>query len=449
MRPLAVLLLVLLIVACGPTTVVVNSPTAGASPTAPPTAAPTVQPTQTPSQTGAATPIPLTTPTPSPSSSPTAPPTTLPATGFQVLDGFPTDRAFEVTDVSPTPTGFIAVGFGGLDGDVYFGRHQGVVWTSADGTNWSASIDPSLRNVTPIRVVARGEDLFLVGVLSACPQLPDVNCTDVPEAGNAVWRSSDGAAWERLPQLADMQLGLIDDMFVAGNGIVVYGSGADDNQMTTVWLSPDGASWTSTVDLAGLDPISSMTFGSGGFGAFGTRYVPELGDVLLTAAFSSDGTHFVAATVPQLTGSAIDDVVGGSAGYVGVGYHSTEALDINGIAVRSSDGRTWTEATNSDGTFAGSGLLAVHVLPSGGYVAVGFKPHLDDFTLEDCGAWFSADGQDWRAIAPPSGAFSQLSSSALGTSGLVVFAAEQIDLDEDNVSSIIHAWFAPLAALTV
>jgi hypothetical protein len=28
-----------------------------------------------------------------------------------------------------------------------------------------------------------------------------------------------------------------------------------------------------------------------------------------------------------------------------------------------------------------------------------------------------------------------------------MFASEQVDIDEDNVGSIIHAWFAPLSSL--
>ena len=101
----------------------------------------------------------------------------------------------------------------------------------------------------------------------------------------------------------------------------------------------------------------------------------------------------------------------------------------------------------SDASFAGSGLLAVHALDQG-YVALGFTPHVDDFLIQDGAAWISADGQDWLELATLSGAFTQLSASALAPNGLVVFAAVQADLDEETVSSTIHAWFAPRAALT-
>jgi hypothetical protein len=446
MRSPAVLLVALLLAACGPTAEVINNPTL---PTDSPPGAVGAEPTPAPGETpsgapGSPTPIPLSTSS-SPINLSTPSP---PGSGFQVLDGFPVDAAFEVSDVTATANGFVAVGFGGLDGDTYYGRHQGIVWTSADGINWVATFDPNLRNVTPLRVVARDTDIFIGGVLSTCPQLPDDTCTDVPEAGNALWRSYKGGAWARLPQQADMQLGLVDDMFLSGDRIVAYGSGSDDNQTTTAWFSTDGSNWSSTTDLAGLEPISAMTFGSGGFIAFGTRYVPEIEDVRLVAAFSSDGAHFGVVNAPALTGAAIDDVVAGVNGFAGVGYESNEALDIGGVAVHSADGQNWVEASNNDGSFSGSGLEDVHALPSG-YVAVGFQPHPDDFTLQDGAVWFSADGQDWRIIGPMSGAFSQLSASALGTSGLVVFAAEQQELDDDTVSSVIRAWFAPLASLTV
>jgi hypothetical protein len=35
----------------------------------------------------------------------------------------------------------------------------------------------------------------------------------------------------------------------------------------------------------------------------------------------------------------------------------------------------------------------------------------------------------------------------LGAGGVVVFASEMIDVDEDTVGSNIYAWFAPLSSL--
>jgi hypothetical protein len=236
-------------------------------------------------------------------------------------------------------------------------------------------------------------------------------------------------------------------MILANDQLVVFGGGSDIDQTTTVWMSPDGVTWTSTTAVAGMDPVDAMAAGPAGLIAFGTRYDDALFDVLLIAATSNDGVHFLPANAPSLTGSGIDDLATGQGGMVGVGYHSSDLFDEDGIAVQSVDGITWTEATNTDGSFSGSAAQTVHALSAGGYVALGYTPRTDDSFLEDGAAWFSADGSDWKLIGRLDGGFSQLSASALGSGGVVVFAAEQIDLDDDNTGSVIHVWFAPLSSL--
>ncbi|MEP7378394.1 MAG: hypothetical protein ABI725_02410 [Chloroflexota bacterium] len=462
MRPLSLLFAALFAVACGSTAQVVTTPTP--APTGVQTPGPTTQLTAAPSPTaaGSTTPSPLGTPlptptdlgTPTPPASPVPPtpssaPTDGPGNGpfgsFAKLDSFPANGAFEVTDVNVTPSGLIAVGFGGLNGGDYYGLRQGIVWTSADGSNWLESVDPGLINVTPIRVVSKGSDMYLAGTLATCSELDD-NCTDVPQAGNGIWRSTNGGAWELLPQLPDMQGGYIDDMLLAGDKLIVYG-GAGEGQETTVWVSQDGATWTSSTDLSGMDPITSMAVGPAGLSAFGNIYDDALLDVVLLATTSTDGSSFTPATTLDMTGSGIDDLAAGPNGMAGVGYHTSELFDIDGVAVRSTDGLTWTQATNSDGSFAGSAPQTVHALVSGGYVAIGYTPRTDDSFLNDGTAWFSADGTDWALIARLDGGFSALSMSAMGPGGVVVFAAEQTELPNDGAGSVIHAWFAPLASI--
>jgi hypothetical protein len=461
MRPLSILLAALFAVACGSTAQVVTTPTPAPTDlqtpgaTTPPTAPPSASPlgSQTPVAVVTPTPSNLSTPTP-PGATSSAPPATASPTGspgtapfgpFAKLDSFPANGAFEVTDVSVTPSGLIAVGFGGLNGADYYGLRQGIVWTSVDGINWSESIDPGLVNVTPTQVVSKGSDLFLAGTLATCPELDD-SCTDVPQAGSGIWRSTNGGAWELLPQDVAMQTGYIDGMLLAGDKLIVYG-GAGEGQDTTVWVSQDGATWTSSTNLGGMDPVTSMAVGPAGLSAFGNIYDEALLDVVLLATTSTDGANFTPATTPDMTGSGIDALATGPNGMAGVGYHTSELFDIDGVAVQSSDGLTWTQATNNDGSFASSALQTVHALIGGGYVALGYTPRNDDFALEDGAAWFSADGSDWQLIARLDGGFSALSTSALAPGGVVVFAAEQTDVDADTVGSVIHAWFAPLDSI--
>ena len=210
-----------------------TSPTPGATdvPSVAPTAVPTSAATALSRPVGSHTPIPLSTPTPlglatpTPGSSgatpaPTNGPTSQPGEPFgpfATLDSFPASDAFEVTDVAVTPGGLIAVGFGGLNGADYYGLRQGIVWTSVDGMSWIESVDPSLVDVSPAFVVSKGSDLFMAGTLATCAQLDDT-CTDVPQAGYGIWRSTNGGAWQLLPQTPDMQNGLtLDNMFLAGD----------------------------------------------------------------------------------------------------------------------------------------------------------------------------------------------------------------------------------------
>jgi hypothetical protein len=212
-------------------------------------------------------------------------------------------------------------------------------------------------------------------------------------------------------------------------------------------MSTDGATWTATTELAGMDSVTSMAVSPQGVSAFGTIYDDAAFDVVLIAATSTDGAYFTPASAPSMVGSGIDDLATGQSGMAGVGYHTSDLFENEGVAVHSADGLAWTEATNSDGTFAGSALQTVHALAGGGFVAIGYAQRLDDSALEDGGVWFSADGIDWHLIGRLDGGFHMLDSSALGPTGVVVFASEQVDLPDDNTGSVIHAWFAPLSSI--
>jgi hypothetical protein len=450
-----VLALVVLVAACGPSAQVVTTPTPAdtAGATLPATPAPTAPPAGSPTPIGLGTPTPISLSTPTPvGASPVPTPQSTPgdpgsAFGpFTRIAAFPTDGAMEVTDVAVTPVGFVAVGFGGVGGaPSFYSVRQGIVWISVDGTNWIESIDPSLVNVEPISVVSRGSDFFMAGYLSACSGFDD-SCTDVPQAGNGIWQSTNGGPWQLLAQNTDMQHGVVDDMFLAGDRLVVIG-GAGDEEESTVWISQDGVSWTSTTDLAGMDPVDSMAVGPAGFTAFGTIYDEAAFDVVLVAATSSDGVHFTYAGAPQLLGTGIDDVTAGPAGMAGVGYHLSELFDQSGAALHSTDGVNWTESTNSDGTFENSALQTVHALPSGGYFSAGYTQRNDEFGTLDGAVWFSADGSDWVLIGRLDAGFSTLDASALGTGGAVIFASEQVELPDDDIGSVIHAWFAPVGSI--
>jgi hypothetical protein len=387
------------------------------------------------------------TPAPSgvtPSAVATAPGTPVPGSIWQTLTDFPSAGAFEVTSVAATPAGFTAVGFAAMPGEDYFGRHQGVVWRSTDGRTWEGAADPALQFVTPEDVVALGDSLFLFGTYEMCGLNLDDECQEPPDTGWAVWRSASGGPWERMPQLVDMQTGTVDGATTANGSLVCFGWTGDES-LPTIWTSPDGASWNQTSDLAEIEQVTAVAGTPSGVVAFGTGYSPELDDLELLVAASSDGSHFGSTDAPQLPGTAIQSVAAAGSGLVAIG--DTEDVDFNvtGVALHSSDGLTWSQGSASDGSFNGAAGRAALTVPTG-YVGIGIVPDPNDFGVLSGISWFSVDGQSWRTLAPFGSGFSDLDTSASGPAGIVAFTVTEVETDV-SVTSTISAFFAPVEAL--
>lgn len=360
------------------------------------------------------------------------------------LADFPASGASEVTAVTGTADGFVAVGFEPAAGEDFFGLRQGVVWRSADGRSWERSVDPAFANATLLEVAALDERLYVFGLLSACGQMEE-DCADIPEAGMTVWRS-DPAGWQRMAQSPTMRDALLDGV-VAGRGqIIAFGSAGDDLS-ATVWLSTDGTAWEDVTELAGMDPVSAMTAGPEGFVAFGTRYIAVSDTIETVAAFSADGRTFEPAALPAGLDSVIKSIAHGPAGFVAVGNDDEPAgFGLSAAALVSADGRTWRQA-DADATFTGAGFNHVSALPDR-YLAVGFVPSGVQGEREEARSWVSAEGQRWQALAPLAGAeYRQFNGAASGPAGVAVFALDYLDDSDDQAISTIRAWFAPLEML--
>jgi hypothetical protein len=210
------------------------------------------------------------------------------------VDGFDwteiDDEVFDLAVVNAVTAGgpgFVAVGAAG-SGDP-------AVWVSSDGLAWEQIGDTSL-------VVAPEYDFsYLEDVVAGGPGLVAVGC-EVPAGGDnpasdagweawkhrqpGIWVSTDGYAWERLPDdaVVDPQLdllilnagdGTIPDWIptcistvVAGTeGLVALGDWGD-----RTWTSTDGYTWTITQNFV----------------------TPELGVGVLLAAATVDGSRVVA-----------------------------------------------------------------------------------------------------------------------------------------------------------
>lgn len=409
------------------------SPRSPPGPTAPPTAAQTATPALSPS---AAT---------SPSvAAGTAGPTAAAGSPWQYLADFATEGAIEVSSVTGTPTGFVAVGYQPMPGEGYYGRRQGVVWRSTDGIAWERLLPVEFELASLDHVVRLGDQLYAFGVVSACEFNVDDECTDIPEAGWTVWTSSDGAVWSKLPQSPSMRAELIDGVIPGESMLVVHGSAGDELE-AVVWLSADGVTWEETRELAGLDPISAIASGPEGLVALGTEFVPALDNTQALAAFSADGRSFQPSQLPAGLPLVFDSVASGDAGYVAVGHSGEEDLPPMGAAMSSADGINWSVAPDN-AELADVRFEHVNAVP-GGYQAIGSMPE-GSFGLQVGSTWFSSDGLAWTEVGDlPDGAYQELGGSAVGPAGMVIFATDFEEQGADIVVSTIHPWFAPLDRL--
>jgi len=371
-------------------------------------------------------------------------PGTIPPGGIaEPLTGFQQGDAYEVTDLTTTPTGgLVAVGTAGT-GQGYYGLLQGVVWRSDDGQNWQQTVDPALLYVSPNHVVASGDNVYLFGDYSSCSDTTEDECPADATTGTIIFRSAAGGPWEHLPQTTDIIGASFTDVTTWNNTLVAWGSAADENASTTVWTSSDALTWKPTTDLAGLDPVDAVTVGGPGLVALGSNYIESIDDFELAAATSTDGVHFTAASAASITGAMVTDATAGSNGIAGVGWASSEEVASSGLAVFSPDGQTWTQGSTTDNSFDTATLIDVHPTASG-YVVVG-STTTDELDYDLGRVWGSADGQSWRSLGDLGGPFNLYGASALAPSGLYVFTAYQEtgDEDESDMKSTVYGWFVP------
>lgn len=442
-RPARALLIAFLLAGCGPTAQALRPTLApGSESTAEPQASPGQGPILLPGG-GESTVAPA-----PPEASPVGGSATPQPGGIaQVMAGFDAANAFEVDDATWDGTKYVAVGFGPMPDQSYFGTRQGVVWTSGDGVTWQAAPDAAFQNVSLTNVVPLGSNLYVFGDFSTCAQDLETECTDDPNAGTVVLRSANGGQWERLAEPAEITHATFDGVGTNGDTLVAWGSASDENETTTLWTSADGSMWTATTDLAGLDTVDTAGPGPSGLVAFGTQYVEELEDTKLVASSASDGTHFASANVPAMTTASLVNEIAGPGGAAAVGYAESDTSAAIGLAMFSSDGTNWTAASASDDSFRDGVLVDVHS-SSSAYVAVGGTLDEDDPTLETGRVWVSADGRSWHSPGSFGGPFTQYGASALGPAGLVVFTEDQNDAENDiDITSTINAWLVPATAL--
>jgi hypothetical protein len=156
-------------------------------------------------------------------------------------------------DVTAGGPGLVAVG------DVYrggWGTGRGAAWTSSDGVTWSLAND-QIEAVSVEAVTAGGPGLVAVGLASETPTPSPANETWMA----AVWTSTDGATWSRVPPQPEVLGGPdfqnMSTVSTGGPGLVAVG---ESSQGPTVWTSTDGITWSrlDTATLRGRDEIETI-----------------------------------------------------------------------------------------------------------------------------------------------------------------------------------------------
>jgi hypothetical protein len=365
---------------------------------------------------------------------------------WQHLGGFPAETAIGVASVTTTDGGFVAVGSQPWPGEGYYGRRAGVVWRSADGLSWQRETPSALGRATLEHVVSVGSSMFAFGSVSSCPLYDEGDCQDDPDAGNAVWRSTDGGDWEMLPQSQALADASIDGVAATSERLVVFGDSGDELS-ASLWTSSDGVSWTAASDLTGLDPIDSIGVGPDGMVAFGTDYDPVTDAVSVIAAWSSDGTRFERVNTPGGIDGEIDSVAHGDGRWVAVGSaYPSDSEDVAPLVFTSPDGRNWTDVSAQSG-LQGMGFSWVGAV-AGGFVGLTYELVGEEGDSERAYSFFSSDGAAWRPRAELGGIdYTDFDAVAAGGPGVVVFVATHQELENDDVSTQIDAWFAPRSAI--
>lgn len=206
-------------------------------------------------------------------------------------------RSIQVSDAVATDGGWLAVGTDSPNDFIFngFADHQGVVWHSVNGITWTRDpADPDMYDAEVVGVVRVGDGFVAVGNSAATrrqhaavwrssdglgwDRVPDSEvfaetpgfprlwafASAVAARGNVVvmvgwtytqdiggtglaWRSTDGGiTWERAPLEGALD-GQMNDVTEVPGGLAAIGWGRD---CPSIWLSQDGASWTCAADPA-------------------------------------------------------------------------------------------------------------------------------------------------------------------------------------------------------
>jgi hypothetical protein len=345
---------------------------------------PTPQPTTTtvpPGPTPSAAPI--TSPSPTVS---TPPPAAVDAAAWYPVGIFPDDGPQlglgQATAVTTTWFGFLAVGST---------PRGGTSWWSPDGTAWTAAFydDPALRGALLTGVAASDSRIVAIGMIEA----------PVGTRRPAIWSSPDGLAWTLALELPADTFGAIRGVVYASGSFVAVGTLDEDAGSGTIWTSSDGVTWSEST-LADGYPLTIVNGPAGALIAGGRDEIDAAW--LLDRAGQ---THALASA------TAADTIAGGPTTYWAV---------TSGVAFRSADGETWTNAGNVP---SGSGEIAASVVQRDGSLVIATRQ--DDDTAARV-LLRTRDGSSWEPVRWPTPLEPEAEITALAEGQTVVAAVGSI-----------------------
>jgi hypothetical protein len=384
-RPIALLLLAVLLAACGAT------PPATASP-----------PPETP-----AAPTPPVTPAPTPTPEP------LPTVTFEAAEVPDAALSTAITAVLPGGDGLIAIGFDGAFGSI--------LWTSADARTW--------RDVTPAAFASQG--------LATVIQLADGrllavgrgDTIDIEADAAAAFISDDGLTWRQVGG-ADL-LGQMIDVIETPDGLVAIG-GVPGADAAGAWRSTDGGeTWERTGDDVPGAFFWSIVEGGPGLVVAGWRRNPEPDAAVWTSA-DGGATWQLADDPEDLELAEGVDLLATDAGFVMAGG---SMLGGQARLWTSPDARTWTLA-EIEGGFDGAMIRTLLATPIG-LLAVGAAG-------SDAAAWISTDGgATWSRFGDPVPE-AYFSTALVTDEGLFLGGATQTGTQETGIEARAATWLATL-----
>jgi photosystem II stability/assembly factor-like uncharacterized protein len=282
-----------------------------------------------------------------------------------------------MADVEGGQNGLVAVGYVGKPG-----TWTAIAWFSADGRDWQVaqidSADPSFAR--SVAANAAGE-VVAVGWRGSSP---------------AVWLSGDGETWTSadVPHHGDAPERVITVTATDG-GWIAGGSAGPELGMRRprMWTSTDGRAWQTVPDLTDaadgeIVEILPLEDGYLALGQLGTVQHPN-GSV---AWQSEDGQDWTRIDDPAL-GTAL--VAAGAIGQDGRLIAVGTSLDAREAVVWvSADGRSWERLPEEESRlFHGQKIRMTDVIAtSGGWVAVGDESSIQRPTGK---SWLSSDGLVW------------------------------------------------------